>query len=238
MKTENNVNIFGRIETGRKKKDKIRNILIATAVVAIVAICAVIFFLSQNKQEAPRSDVYSDDPSLVADNHNPEQVFDLYRLQIKLYFNTDRAEDAVRIGEWALQELQLTERQKMDLYFAMANAYIFYLDNPDELEKYVNLIMTSPVADEELDDEMRAYYPYKAKEARERVQFHDFRFFNQTVERLLKEKILAEIPLVVVETRQQEINELQKQIGAYGKTRNTYAIYKKSRWDKDSAKIP
>jgi hypothetical protein len=36
-----------------------------------------------------------------------------------------------------------------------------------------------------------------------------------------------------VETRQQDIAELQKQIGTYGKTRNTYAIYKKSGWDKD-----
>jgi hypothetical protein len=36
-----------------------------------------------------------------------------------------------------------------------------------------------------------------------------------------------------VETRQQDIAELQKQIGTYGKTRNTYAIYKKSGWDND-----
>jgi hypothetical protein len=36
-----------------------------------------------------------------------------------------------------------------------------------------------------------------------------------------------------VETRQSQITELQKQIETYGKTRDTYAIYKKSGWDKD-----
>jgi hypothetical protein len=36
-----------------------------------------------------------------------------------------------------------------------------------------------------------------------------------------------------IETRQNEINKLQKQIGTYGKTRAAYERYKKSKWDKD-----
>jgi hypothetical protein len=64
---ENNVNIFGKIETDKKKKYKIRNILIITALVAILAICAVILFRPQDKQETPAK-TDSDDPSLVADN--------------------------------------------------------------------------------------------------------------------------------------------------------------------------
>jgi len=36
-----------------------------------------------------------------------------------------------------------------------------------------------------------------------------------------------------IEKRQNELNELQKQIGVYGKTRGAYNAYKRSGWDKD-----
>ena len=36
-----------------------------------------------------------------------------------------------------------------------------------------------------------------------------------------------------IESRQKEISELQKHIGTYGKTRDVYAQYRKSGWDKN-----
>jgi hypothetical protein len=74
---------------------------------------------------------------------NKEQVFELKRLQMKTYSNTNRAELGVAIGEQLLETGGLSEEQKLNIYVFMADSHLRQIRNPDQLEKWVELMQES-----------------------------------------------------------------------------------------------
>jgi hypothetical protein len=129
-----------------------------------------------NAELSPESaDTYIEELNrLLSKSTDNNQIFELKRLQMKSYFNTDRVETAVEIGEKTLNENELSEEQKLDIYIFMANTYIHKLKNPEQLEKWVELLQESVnLLDVPSWEVEMTYYRIRLSEQKEGVYYED-----------------------------------------------------------------
>jgi hypothetical protein len=167
------VNIFDKIRGEKTQNRRKLLLISALAIVAAAAVFATIFIVKNqpSKPDAAISaeptaeiaeridklsaitngsmtqesaDMYIREiDGMIARTDNPEQRVSLRRLQMTRCANSDQPEKAAETGEKLLSEEELSEEQRFYLYAAIADEYIYHMQDVGQLRKYVNLMKNS-----------------------------------------------------------------------------------------------